>query len=116
MCVSRRRIISRVIIYSCAQDKLISSRRCFLLCLFLVQGTSQVIALRRSHNDSRKKKYEAILSIHRVVNIHVMKKKRRSTHAEGVDDSEDYIASEGVMASDVFDGKLNSLMMTCCSY
>jgi hypothetical protein len=45
-----------------------------------------------------------------------MKKKRRSTHAEGVDDSEDYIASEGVMASDVFCGKLDSLMMTCCSY
>jgi hypothetical protein len=30
------------------------------------------------------------------VHIHVMKEKRRSTHAEGADDSEDYIASEGV--------------------
>ena len=31
-----------------------------------------------------------------VVHIHVMEKKRRSTHAEGADDSEDYIASKGV--------------------
>jgi hypothetical protein len=57
---------------------------------------SHVIALRRIHNDGCRKKNEAILSIHRVVQIHVMKKKRRSTHAEGEDDSEDYIASEGV--------------------
>jgi hypothetical protein len=35
-------------------------------------------------------------SLYIVVHIHVMKKKRRSTHAEGADDSEDYIASEGV--------------------
>ena len=35
-------------------------------------------------------------SLYIVVHIHVMKKRRRSTHAEGVDDSEDYIASEGV--------------------
>jgi hypothetical protein len=116
MCVRRRHIISRVIVYSCAQHKLISSRRFFLLFLFLVPSTSQVIALRRSHNDSREKQHEARLSKHRVVHIHVMKKKRRSAHAEGVDDSEDYIASEAVMASDVFCRKLDSLMMTCCSY
>jgi hypothetical protein len=67
-----------------------------LLFLFLVPGRSQVIALRRSHNDGRRKQHEARLSRHRVVHIHVMKKKRRSTHAEGEDDSEDYIASEGV--------------------
>ena len=46
-------IIWRVTVYSCAQDKFISSRRCFLLFLFLVSGRSQVIALRRSHNDGR---------------------------------------------------------------
>jgi hypothetical protein len=59
MCVghSRRHIIWRVIVYSCAQDKLISSRICFLLFLFLVLGRSQVIALRRSHNDGRKRKH-----------------------------------------------------------
>jgi hypothetical protein len=52
MCVghNRRHIIWRVIVYSCAQDKLISSRRCFLFFLFLVPGRSHVIALRRSHN------------------------------------------------------------------
>jgi hypothetical protein len=57
MCVghSRRHIIWRVIVYSCAQDKLISSRRCFLLFLFLVPGRSQVIALRRSHNDGHRR-------------------------------------------------------------
>jgi hypothetical protein len=57
MCVghSRRRIIWRVTVYSCAQDKLISSRRCFLLFLFLVPGSSHVIALRRSHNDDRRR-------------------------------------------------------------
>jgi hypothetical protein len=55
-------------------------------------GRSQVIALRRSHNDGRRKQHAR----HRVVHIHVMKKKRRSAHAEGADDSEDYIASEGV--------------------
>ena len=98
MRVSRRRIISRVTVYSCAQDKLISSRRCLLLFLFLVLDTSQVIALRRSHNDSHRKQHEVKLSRHRVVHIHVMKKKRRSAHAMGADDSEDYIASEGVMA------------------
>jgi hypothetical protein len=87
-----------------------------LLFLFLVLVTSHVIALRRSHNDSCRKQHEARLSRHRVVHIHVMKKKRRSSHAEGVDDSEDYIALEGVMASDVFCGKLDSIMMTCCSY
>jgi hypothetical protein len=86
-----------------------------LLFLFLVLGTSQVIALRRSHNDSCRKQHEARLSKDRVVHIHVMKKKR-SSHAEGVDDFEDYIASKGVMASDVFCGKMDSLMMTCCSY
>jgi hypothetical protein len=48
---SRRHIIWRVIVYSCAQDKLISSRRCFLFFLFLVPGRSQVISLRRIHND-----------------------------------------------------------------
>jgi hypothetical protein len=112
----RRCIISRVTVYSCAQDKLISSWRCFLLFLFFVPGTSQVIALRRSHNDSHRKKHEARLFRHRVVHIQVLKKKRRSSHAEGEDDSEDYIASEGVMASDVFCGKLDSLVMTCCSY
>jgi hypothetical protein len=84
MCVRRRHIISRVIVYSCAQDKLISSRRFFFLFLFLVPNTSQVIALRRSHNDSREKQHEARLSKHRVVHIHVMKKKRRSAHAEAV--------------------------------
>jgi hypothetical protein len=66
------------------------------LFFFLVPGRSQVIALRRSHNDGRRKQHEASISIHRVVQIHVMKKNRRSTHAEGEDDSEDYIASEGV--------------------
>ena len=116
MCVRRRCIISRVIVYSCAQDKLISSRRCFLLFLFPVPGRSQIIALRRSHNDSRRKQHEARLSIHRVVHIHVMKKKRRSAHVEGEDDSEEYISSKGVMVSDVFYGKLDSLMMTCCIY
>ena len=116
MCVSRRHIISRVTIYSCAQDKLISSRRCFLLFLFFVPGRPQVIALRRSHNDSRRKQHEARLSRHRVVHIHVIKKKRRSTHVDGANDSEDYITSEGVMASNVFCRRLDSLMMTCCSY
>jgi hypothetical protein len=48
------------------------------------------------HNDGHRKQHEARLSRHRVVHIHVMKKKRRSAHAEGADDSEDYIASEGV--------------------
>jgi hypothetical protein len=58
MCVdhSRRHIICRVNVYSCAQDKLISSKRCFLLFLFLVLGRSHVIALRRSHNDGHRKK------------------------------------------------------------
>jgi hypothetical protein len=55
-------------------------------------GRSQIIALRRSHNDGRKKKHEARLSKHRIVHIHVMNKKRMSSHVEG-DDSEDYIAS-----------------------
>jgi hypothetical protein len=75
-----------------------------------------IIALRRSHNDSCRKQHEARLSKHRVVHIYVMNKNRRSTHVEGVDDSEDYIALEGVMASYVFCGKLDSLMMRCCSY
>ena len=66
-----------------------------MLFLFLVPGMSRVIALRRSHNDGHRKQHEARLSRHRVVHIHVMKKKRRSTHAKGADDSEDYIASEG---------------------
>ena len=35
-------------------------------------------------------------------------KKKRSAHAEGEDDSEDYITLDGVMALDVFCGKLNS--------
>jgi hypothetical protein len=58
MCVghSRRHIIWRVTVYSCAQDKLISSRRCFLLFLFLVPRRSHVISLRRSYNDGRRKK------------------------------------------------------------
>jgi hypothetical protein len=77
---------------------------------------SQAIALRMSHNDSCRKQHETRLSRHRVVQIHVMKKKSRLAHAEGVGNSKDYIASEGVMASDVFCGKLDSLMMTCCSY
>jgi hypothetical protein len=64
--------------------------------LFLVPSRSQVIALIRSHNDGRRKQHEARLSRHRVVHIHVMKKKRRSAHAKGADDSENYIASEGV--------------------
>jgi hypothetical protein len=57
MCVghSRRHIIWRVTVYSCAQDKLISSRRCFLLFLFLVSGRSHVIAMRMSHNDGCRK-------------------------------------------------------------
>jgi hypothetical protein len=50
---SRRHIIWRVIVYSCAQDKLISSRRYFLLSVLLVLGKSQVIALRMRHNDDR---------------------------------------------------------------
>jgi hypothetical protein len=87
-----------------------------LLFLFLVLGMSHVIALRRKHNDSLRKQHEARLFRHRFLHIHVIKKKRRSTHEEGVYDSEDYIASEGVMASEVFCGKLDSLMMTCCSY
>jgi hypothetical protein len=87
-----------------------------LFFLFLVPGMPQVIALKRIHNGSWRKQHEARLSINRVVYIHVMKKKRRSTHAEGADDSEDYIASKGVMASDVFCRKLDSLRMTCCSY
>jgi hypothetical protein len=53
---SRRHIIWRVIVYSCAQDKLISSRRCFFLFLFLVSGRSHVIAMRRSHNYGRRNK------------------------------------------------------------
>jgi hypothetical protein len=76
----------------------------------------QVIALRRSHNDTRRKQHEVKLSKHRVVHIHVMKKKRRLSHAEGVDDSKDYIASEGVIDSYFFCGKLDSIMMTSCSY
>jgi hypothetical protein len=58
MCVghSRRHIIWSVIVYSCAQDKFISSRRCFLLFLSLVLGRSHVIDPRRIHNDGRKKK------------------------------------------------------------
>jgi hypothetical protein len=58
MCVghSRRHIIWRVTIYSCAQDKLVSSRRCFLLFLFIISGRSHIIALRRSHNDGRNTK------------------------------------------------------------
>jgi hypothetical protein len=87
-----------------------------LFFLFLVPGTSWVISLRRIHNDNWRKQHEARLSINRVVYIHVMKKKRRTTHVEGEDDSKDYIASKGVMASDVFYRKLDSLMMTCCSY
>ena len=55
-----------------------------MLLLFLVPSRSQVIALRRSHNEGRRKQHEARLSRHRVVHIHVMKKKRRSAHAEGV--------------------------------
>jgi hypothetical protein len=87
-----------------------------LLFLFLVPGMSHVIALRRSHDDSCWKQHEARLSRHRVVHIHVMKKKRRSAHAKGLHDFEDYITSKGVMDSDVFCRKLDSLMMTCCSY
>jgi hypothetical protein len=63
--------------------------------LFLVPGRSQVIALRRSHNDGHEKKHEVRLYIHRVVHIHVMKKKRRLAHAKGADEFENYIASEG---------------------
>jgi hypothetical protein len=66
-----------------------------LLFLFLVLGRSQVIALRRIHNDGHRKKHEARLSRHRFVHIRVLKKKRRSAHAEGEGDFEDYIASEG---------------------
>jgi hypothetical protein len=57
MCVghSRRCIIWRVIVYSCAQDKLISFKRFFLLFLFLVPGGSHVISL-RSHNDGSGRK------------------------------------------------------------
>jgi hypothetical protein len=78
---------------------------------------SHLIAPRRSHKDIRGKKHEARISINRFLHIHVMKKKRRSTHAEGLDDSEDYIALERVMALDVFCRKLDSLMMiTCCRY
>jgi hypothetical protein len=40
-----------------------------------------------------------------------MQKKRRSTHAEGEYDFEYYIASEGVMASHVFCGKMDSLSL-----
>jgi hypothetical protein len=81
----------------------------FFFIFFLFPGRSQVIALRRSHNDSCRKQHEARLSKHRVVHIHVMHKKRRSTHAEGAYEFEYYIASEGVMASHVFCGKLDSL-------
>jgi len=35
-------------------------------------------------------------SLYIVVHIHVMKKKRRLTHAKREDDSEDYIASKGI--------------------
>jgi hypothetical protein len=58
MCVghSRKHIIWSVTVYSCAQDKLISYRRCFLLFLFLVPRRSHVIALRRIHNDGYKRK------------------------------------------------------------
>jgi len=66
-----------------------------LLFLFLVSGRSHVIVLRRNHNDGHRKQHEARLPKHRVVYIHVMKKKKRSTQAEGEDDSEYYIASEG---------------------
>jgi hypothetical protein len=52
---SRIHIIWRVVVYSCAQDKLIFSRRCFLLFLFLVLGWSQVTAMRRIHNDGRRR-------------------------------------------------------------
>jgi hypothetical protein len=58
MCVghSRRNIIWRDIVYSCAKYKLISSRRSFLLFMFLVLGRSHIIALRRSHNDGHREK------------------------------------------------------------
>jgi hypothetical protein len=65
------------------------------LFLFHVPERSQVIAT-RIHNGGHKKQYEARLSKHRVVHIHAMKKKRRSTHVEGEDDFEDYITSEGI--------------------
>jgi hypothetical protein len=53
MCVghSRIHIVWRVIVYICAQEKLISFRICFLLFLFLIPSMSQIIALRSSQND-----------------------------------------------------------------
>jgi hypothetical protein len=75
----------------------------FLICVDLVNRNLKAllffnfsIILTRSHNDSHRKQHEARLSRHRIVHIHVIKKKRRSTHVEGEDDSEDYIASKGV--------------------
>jgi hypothetical protein len=83
----------------------------FFFIFFLFPGRSRVIALRRSHNDSCRKQHEARLSKHSVVHIHVMQKKRTSTHAEGEYDFEYYIASEGVMVSHVFCGKMDSLSL-----
>jgi hypothetical protein len=72
--------------------------------LFLVPGRSHVIALRGSYNDGCRRQHFrwslaktlSRLTRHKVVHIHVMKEKRRSTHAEGTYDSEEYIALEGV--------------------
>ena len=72
---------------------MISSRKIIVVFLFLVPCRLHIIALRRNHNDGRKKKHEEIISIHRVVHIPLLKKKRKSTHAEGENESEDYIAS-----------------------
>jgi hypothetical protein len=61
--------------------------------LFLVLGRSQVVALRGSYNDGCKRKHEVEYPYIELFTS--MKEKRTSTHAKGLDDSKDYIASEG---------------------